>query len=425
MKLITKTTLLYLLIAVVVFGMGGFVTYNLISQEIAKETDYYLRSSLEVIDHRLARAIDRGHSLESRFNTNQINIKEVAQQATDELLFSDTLAMHPHLKQLENMRMLKVVREIGGKFYEITMIDVIVEDSDIYDSVVKIITRLFALLVFALILGSFFISKRLLHPFHHTLSKIKKFRVDDPERINLPTTGIKEFTQLNHFINEMTLQAQDEYQSLKNFSENASHEMQTPLAIAQGKLELLADGDPLDEDQYALVASAQRALSKLSHLHRSLSLLTKIENKEFDIQSTVDLSEMVYETVENFRELFEVKNLIVTTSIDKGVLATLDHYLGTILLNNLFHNAIRHNNEDGFIQVGLTPGQLQIINSGKPPTKNTGDLFNRFEKSAQHQESNGLGLAIVKEICDFHSMEISYTYATNHQIEIKFSTPAG
>ena len=221
MKLITKTTLLYLLISIVVFSIGGFVTYDLISKEIAKETDYYLESSLEVIDFRLKRAVERGYDLERRFNTNLVNIRKVEGGPVDEIHFADTIAMHPHLKQLENMRMLKVVREIGDSMYEITMIDVIVEDSDIYDSVVQIITRLFALFVLASIIGSFFISKTLLQPFHATLSKIKTFRVDKPEPIDLPATGVKEFSQLNSFINEMTDRAQDEYQSLKKFSENA------------------------------------------------------------------------------------------------------------------------------------------------------------------------------------------------------------
>ncbi|NND06466.1 MAG: HAMP domain-containing histidine kinase [Saprospiraceae bacterium] len=421
MKLITKTTLLYILISIIVFGIGGVVTYNLISKEIAKETDYYLRSSLDVIDYRLKRAVQRGYDLERRFNTSQLNIQEVEDGEVDEIYFSDTIAMHPHLKQLENMRMLKVVRDVEGKLFEITMIDVVVEDSDIYDSVVQIITRLFALLVLASIIGSFFISKTLLRPFHATLSKIKSFRVDRPERINLPSTRVKEFSQLNTFINEMTGKAQDEYQSLKKFSENASHEMQTPLAIAQGKLEILADNEQLSEAQFSQVMSAQKALGRLSQLHQSLSLLTKIENREFDQGVSTDVSQLVRETMENFKELYAMKNLTLTAQIEDAVVVNLNPHLGSILLSNLFHNAMRHNQENGFVKVNLTSNNLTIRNSGEPPNKDPALLFNRFEKSSEQTNSSGLGLAIVKEICDFHSMKISYMYDEHHQIDISFA----
>ncbi len=421
MSLTLKTILYYFVIAIFVFSIGGIVVYRLISQEIAQETDYYLSHSLEIIETRLERAVERGYNLNNRFNTNQMIIKELSSLPADtNIHYSDTLAMHPHLNQLEMMRKLNVAREVKGKFFDITIIDVIVEDSDIYDSVVQIIIRLFALFALATIIGTFLMSRSLLQPFKETLENIKKFKVMSSEPIALPATTTKEFSQLNKFLREMTSQAQQEYQILKKFSENASHEMQTPLAIAAGKLDLLTDSDNLTEEQFGLVTSAQRSLKKLSQLGQSLSLLSKIENHEFSRGEKINVSELVDEALLNFKELFDIKNLSVTTNIQGKIFKDLNPHLATILINNLFHNAIRHNIEGGRIRVIMDDHHLTISNTGAVPEKPTERMFDRFEKNNPQSDSTGLGLAIVKEICDFHNIKIDYTYNIEHQINIYF-----
>ena len=217
MNLTVKTILYYLVIAVLVFSIGGVVTYRLISEEIAKETDYYMANSLQIIEYRLQRAVERGYTLENRFNTNQLQVKELSLTPIDtNIHFTDTLAMHPHLNQLEMMRKLQVNRMVAGKYFEITMIDVIIEDSDIYESVVKIIIRLFALFTLVMIIGTFLMSRSLLKPFKETLNRIRKFNVQDPSPLKLPKTSTKEFKQLNEILGDMAARAQEEYHALKN-----------------------------------------------------------------------------------------------------------------------------------------------------------------------------------------------------------------
>lgn len=420
MNLTFKTILYYLVIAILVFSAGGVVAYRLISEEIAAETDYYMSHSLDIIEYRLKRAVERGYSLENRFNTNQLKVSELAVAPLDtNIHFSDTLAMHPHLNQLEMMRKLQVNRQIAGKYFEITMMDVIIEDSDIYESVVKIIVRLFALFTLVMIIGTFLMSHSLLKPFKETLNRIRKFNVQDPSPIQLPRTSTSEFKQLNIILSEMSGRAQKEYQALKKFSENASHEMQTPLAIASGKLDLLTDSD-LSEEQFSLVTSAQQSLKRLSQLGQSLSLLTKIENNEFTISEKTDFSEMVEDGLNNFKEFFEMKGLDLKTNIKKGVKIDLNAHLGAILLNNLINNSIKHNIEGGSVEVHLDEHHLRFRNTGAKPTMPTNQLFNRFEKNGTNSDSSGLGLAIVKEICDYHSIKIDYTYDDKHQIDITF-----
>lgn len=421
MNLTVKTILYYLVIATVVFSIGGVVTYRQISEEIAKETDYYLANSLKIIEYRLQRAVERGYTLEQRFNTNQLQVRELDYIPLDTTPnFSDTLAMHPHLNQLEMMRKLHVTKNVAGKFFEIVMIDVIIEDSDIYESVVQIITKLFALFTLVMIAGTFLMSRNLLGPFKETLKRIRNFKVQDPAPLQLPRTSTSEFRQLNQILIEMAGRAQNEYQVLKKFSENASHEMQTPLAIASGKLDLLTDSDSLTEEQFRLVTSAQKSLKKLSQLGQSLSLLTKIENKEFAVGEETDLSEMLSETLENFNEFFEMKDLKLSHDIKPGVKVNLNTHLGSILLNNLINNSIKHNIKGGSVDIALDDHHLQIKNTGIKPTVPPEQLFNRFEKNGSVNDSSGLGLAIVKEICDLHSIKIDYAYYDEHQIDVYF-----
>ncbi|NND34272.1 MAG: HAMP domain-containing histidine kinase, partial [Saprospiraceae bacterium] len=176
----------------------------------------------------------------------------------------------------------------------------------------------------------------------------------------------------------------------------------------------------LTEEQFRLVTSAQRSLKKLSQLGQSLSLLTKIENREFTRGEKIDMSELVNEALQNFKELFEIKGLSVTANIKEKILRDLNPHLGTILINNLMHNALRHNIEGGRIEVILDDKHLEINNTGAVPRTPTERMFDRFEKNDPQSDSSGLGLAIVKEICDFHSMKIDYTYDHEHQINIYF-----
>ncbi len=421
MKLQTKTILAYLLIAIIVFGIGGIVAYRLISEEISKETDYYMAHSLEIIERRLERAVEHGYKLTDRFNTNQVKIKHLPYIPQDTTVyFSDTIAMHPHLNQMETMRKLKANRKIRDEYFSITMIDVVVEASDIYESVIKIISRLFVLFAIALILGTFLLSRTLLKPFKETLNRIKSFNLQENTSLTLPKTTTKEFQQLNEFLGDMTSRAQNDYQLLKKFSENASHEMQTPLAIASGKLELLTDSENLTEDQFLLAAGAQQALKKLSQLGHSLSLLTKIENREFVIDHQTDFSAMVKEAMDNFHELFLMKNIEVVTDVKENVRIDLNQQLGSILLNNLLHNSIKHNTEGGKVNINLDENRLMIKNTGDKPIVPTSQLFERFEKGSTHADSSGLGLSIVKEICDLHDMKIGYSYNGQHVVEVSF-----
>ena len=282
MRLITKTTLLYLLLALAVFSIGGVITYQNVRKTVQEETDYALMAVLRLTVKSMKEGTPPS-SLENR----KIRIEEITapEAFSPRPVFSDTLAMHFQLERMEQQRKASIVREINGVWYRLSVTDVIIELHDVYDGVLAIMVRLFIFLTISFLIFSFIIQNNLFKPFHQTLQSIRNFTLKGKDQLSFAKTSTKEFSELNEFVQQMTQKARQDYRSLKEFSENASHELQTPLAIAQGKLELLLSSPNLSEEQLVLVQDALTSISRMSRLGTGLGLIAKIENREFQTRS--------------------------------------------------------------------------------------------------------------------------------------------
>ncbi|MDN5201042.1 HAMP domain-containing sensor histidine kinase [Fulvivirgaceae bacterium BMA10] len=418
MKLLNKITLVYLLCTLVVFAIGGIITFDIFKQEIALEEKRHLFEQMKI----LSRSISEG-SLPDALNNEKIQIDSLGVLNIKERnVFSDTLVWHPWLKRMELNLKLTSWKKIDSVFYKITLHDIVVESDDIYDGVKKSLTRTYLLLLVVIVLLNILIYVWLFKPFNITLQKIRNFSLQDAESLDLPYSSTKEFAKLNDFIERMTEKVRNDYQTLKEFSENASHEMQTPLAIAKGKMELLMESGKLSNDQLELINAAYNSISKLSKLGNSLSLLTKIENKEFHNTEEIDLSQQVKQILFDFKELLDLKNIHLEQSIEENVRLNIHPHLADILLSNLFQNAIRHNIKSGTIWVKLDHQSLTISNTGVDPDIEPDQLFDRFKKGNQSAESLGLGLAIIKKICDVNNLRVKYDYVDGeHSLVISFN----
>ena len=181
------------------------------------------------------------------------------------------------------------------------------------------------------------------------------------------------------------------------------------------------DADNLKEDQIAQISHAQSALRRLSNLSNSLALITKIENREFENPTDINLSETIGKMVEEFNELIALKSIEKEITIDESVFVHADSVLIEVLLTNLINNSIRHNVEGGKIHLSLQKHQLRIANSGPVLDIQGDELFKRFKKSNQSAKSMGLGLAIVKKICDYYGYSIRYQHQEGlHTIDVHF-----
>ena len=419
MKLFAKTTLFYLLASLIVFTIGGIVTYNKVKEEVALETDYYLNETFR----RLVNEIKSGKSI-GVLNNDKVTITKLDNSEVKDTfrVYSDTISKHPLLNRPEAYRRLVRVSKVEGQFYQFDLMDVLIESDDVYQGVTAAFVRLFVFLGLFIIVANTVFFRWILSPFYMSLRQIMLFNVKDKATIQLPDTNTRELKLLNAFILKMTHNARRDYLTLKEFTENASHEMQTPVAIAKGKLELLMESGDLSQDQLQLVQGANQALSKLSRIGKSLTLLSKIENGEFSDTRICNFSEVVAQNIDHFRELALLRNIQIQSVLPSVLQLPIDSALADILISNLIKNAIQHNENGGWINIKLQAQQLEISNSGKAPSVPTESLFNRFKKGQNSSASLGLGLAIVKKITDTQNWQVIYRFAhQTHTIRVVFS----
>lgn len=293
---------------------------------------------------------------------------------------------------------------------------------DLEEDIMHGIMIQFALIVFvlgiAIILTMRFISKRLWKPFDQTLSVIETFKLEDGVVPIMPKSDIVEFQRLTNALGKLMEESLKSYRLQKEFTENASHELQTPLAVFQGKLDLLLQQPEINESQAKIIQDLYQTTNRLSHLSRNLLLLAKIENSQFSRTESVDVVRIVDEAIpllENlsvsFHKDFAIEKLII--SANRSLLESL--------VNNLIVNAVRHNIPDGEIFVHITHNMLTVSNTSNDEKLDEHFIFNRFYRPSEKVKGNGLGLAIVKAICDYHGWDIKYEYNSGvHNFTVTF-----
>ncbi|MGM0547356.1 MAG: sensor histidine kinase [Bacteroidota bacterium] len=419
MKLVTKFILIYLAVTVFVLGVGGYVSYYVIKGELDNELKWRFLDRVERVTHLLEKGKRFGDKIRGD-NQSNLKVEALPGKVEPDVEIRDTLVWHERLQQRENNLKLVAYRNVNDTSYRITTYGALVESDDITEAVIKILLWILGLQVIGAVGVGFIVSNRLFKPFRKTLDRIKNFTLNDKKPIEAEETSVTEFDDLNRFVEEMTSKAVSDYKNLKEFAENASHELQTPLSIIKGKLELLTETD-LSPEQYQFVEGSQRSVKKLSRLSESLALLTKIENHEFTHTETVNLTKLIRESTQSFDEFIALNNLKVESELDEELTVEMHPVLADILWTNLFQNAIKHNIEQGRIKISLDKQSLEISNTGEELNSPPEELFQRFKKDNTQSNSIGLGLSIIKRIIDQYHYNISYQFNEGwHTIQINF-----
>lgn len=416
MRLNHRYTTAYSVITFFVLLIGFVIVYTAVQRSASQATIGELKNLNKII----AKQIEQGHHYREHNSRKNVTIQLVSKAKTESVEFK--VVWSEELQDnVTNVR-VTTTYEINNKYYEISSYTFMIITDDIYlNGIFMVFAWTFIFLISMVILLSEVISGYFLAPFNATLKSVKRFTIDQKANIKFQKTNTLEFQELNRFLKKMTKRAQKDFIAQKEFSENASHELQTPIAVIKAKIELLLQSH-LDEQQLIKLTSMLEELEKLSKINQSLTLLIKLENFEHKENSYIDISALIEETSIFFSDLIVMKNIKVTKNIKKGVLINMDENLIRILLNNLFSNAIRHNFVGGEIKIEISDSKLQIKNTGNPPLVPTEELFGRFKKSNQSFDSIGIGLAIVKKICEIFDHSIHYYYISSfHILEIQFS----
>ncbi len=253
------------------------------------------------------------------------------------------------------------------------------------------------------------VSKRLWKPFEQTLESIATFRIEKSRIPDLPRSDIKEFATLNEALRRLMVKSVNSYKAQKEFTENASHELQTPLAIFQAKLELLLQQPGLTEAQAEIIQDLFQMTSRLSRLNRNLLLLAKIDNEQFDNKTSIRLDTFMDKLLTSL-ETISGQLVLERRYSHEPLVIKANGALMESMVSNLIVNAVRHNRPEGKITIGIGNNALCVANTSDEPALPAEHIFNRFYRPAQDKGGNGLGLAIVKAICDYHGWVVEYGF---------------
>jgi signal transduction histidine kinase len=325
----------------------------------------------------------------------------------ERIFTQEVLNKQEHEKELR--RTIEFNIEAAGDWYLVSVSKSLEGTDKLIQVIIAITVSIILLILIATFVTNRIVLRKLWKPFYGTLHRLQQFDLSKPGKINFDATGIDEFQYLNSILDEALTKAKKDYQSLKEFTENASHELQTPLAVIQSKLDILIQNEKLSETESKTIQGAYDAVQHLKKINQSLLLLTKIENNQFSEKATIDISQQLQKKINQFSELWKAKNIEPQINLQPATL-NINMQLADILLNNLLGNATRHNFQNGNIIIHLQPKNLTVVNSGPENAIDEKILFSRFSKANHSGESFGLGLSIIKQICDTSNFICSYSF---------------
>ncbi|ABG60766.1 sensor histidine kinase [Cytophaga hutchinsonii] len=334
-------------------------------------------------------------------------------------VFKDTSMYMLNEDDLETVRLLKTVFTINhSDYYELRIISSMVEEDDLIEDLFYSLIWLYIILLISIFIVNTVLLKKIWKPFYGLLKQLESFSLHS-SNFNTPQTNVHEFKLLNTAISDLLKKNIELYNSQKQFIENASHELQTPLAISINKLELLAEKNDLSESDLSMVASAIENLHRLTRLNKSLLLLSKIENKQFTDEAQISIAEICERLTTDFSDLASFKNISLKYVNQADVSVKMNKDLADVLLSNLIKNAIVHTPANGSVQIITEAHAVTIQNSGDTALDEK-NIFMRFYKNSAEKNTTGLGLAIVKTIADKYKFKIFYSYQGMHKIKIGF-----
>ncbi|SNR35527.1 hypothetical protein SAMN06265376_10154 [Dokdonia pacifica] len=391
------STALMLLTALALF----IYTRSLLDNELEEE----LYSKVAFIEESL----NRGNSLSSVEPI--IHITRVTEIYPDVL--KDTLIYDPRQDEVEMFKELTSVVKTSSGLYEIKTRTLVIESEDIFTA---IIVSFLSILAIAFII-LFFINKsrneKMWAPFFTNLNRLKNFSLESRGQLHLESSDIEEFEELNRELQSLTEKLYIDYNNLKQFTEDVSHETQTPLAIIQAKIENIINQNNISNKQYEELTSIQNDIQRLTQLNKCLILLAKIDNDQFSNKEKVDLKKLLENRIEDFSEITNVKfNLLAS----KNAIIDIDPYLAEVLCNNLLSNALKYGDTSKPIEVIVDHRHLIVKNYGGAKIKDETKIFNRFYKEGASKKSTGLGLSIVNKVCTYYKFKPSYEYIDEQHI---------
>jgi signal transduction histidine kinase len=426
MKLLTYTSRIQLLYFLILFGIFSILFYLVLSWNVLQNVDEVLYNRkvnlLAYLEENPEAPFKEDNPLDD-FTFYPVE-GTVFQEGYES--YTDTLIYEPVDDELDEYRKLTTFVKLHSNYYRLEIIKPHLEAAEMIGIIVTTLGGLFMGLAFSFYLSQRIISRKIWKPFFEILETLRLFRFDKKELPKLPYSPINEFQMLNEAVHELTLKNKEVFESQKQFIENASHEMQTPLSVIQSRLEALIGQAELTQEQAEILEGIIGSTQRLKKLNKTLLLLSKIENRQFLLAEQVDINTIISRSMEYYEEQKDSLNITVKTETQDSVIVQGNVMLTEILVQNLLKNAFLHNKENGWVNIQTEEKKLMIANTG-PEKQEKGmvlekdKLFNRFYKQSGNPDTWGLGLAIARKIAETSGWELHYHQEEGlHVFELDF-----
>ena len=410
MKLLNITNRYYIIIALVLLLVSSaFLAYRVVYIVDNEISEHMLFEKLEVEKQlALQKDLQDIHFIIG----DRLEINPIEKFTTFKVSIKDTTIYDLYEKKKVPFRVLSYQQLVKGKSYHIKIARRLTENEQLVSGIFVTLLLVSVDIIICFYFLNRWFSSRVWNPFYRALNVLKNFDLQKGGVVHFQKSKVDEFNTLNSELKRLTDKVSRDYKNLREFTENMSHETQTPLAIIRSKLELLLQ-KAHDEEQVQQILGTLDSVNRLSKMNKGLILLTRIENDQYTGQQLLSFSQLLKKQLEDLELFISSRNIKVHTDIDEDVSRKINPHLAGILFTNLLSNAIKYNINGGDLFVKLTKKEIVIANSGEALTIPEEEVFDRFKKG-NSPDSVGLGLAIVKKIIDHDNFTIHYKYIDNH-----------
>ena len=422
MKLFYRV-LIHLLAGIfVVLSAWAFVFYWGMIEEVNDEVDDSLEDYSELI---IMRSL-AGKDLPSNDNgsNNQYFLREVDAAyalSKESICYRDSMVYIDEKNESEPARILTTLfKDKDERFYELSVYTPSIEKRDLKESIFYLLIGLFVILFVIILLINIWVFHRSMKPFYQLLEWLERYRLGkNNEKLSIET-HTTEFRKLNEAVSRYVAHSEEVFEKQKQFIGNASHELQTPLAICQNRLEMLLEDETLGEQQMSEIMKTYQTLEYLSKLNKSLLLLSKIDNHQFSEEKEVCLNEVLHRYMDDYQEVYAYRDITLRVEEEGELYWRMNETLAVVLITNLLKNSFVHNINKGSIRIVVSSSGIRFGNTASGSALDASRVFDRFYQGSKKKEgSTGLGLAIVDAVCRHSSLKIRYRFEEDmHWFEV-------
>lgn len=423
MKLIYRIIIRLLLVLTVVLTTWGILFYVAIIEEINDETD----DSLENYSENIITKALTGQNLPSHSDgsNNFYYLTEVSRtyaEDTPHIRYSDEEIFLAEKDETEPARVLKTIfKDQNGRFFELKVSTPTIEKTDLQEAILQWVIILYLTLLIIILIINIWVFYGSMKPLYVLLKWLDHYTIGQQTTPPELKNGVTEFKKLYTAAIRSAKRNQAIFEQQKQFIGNASHELQTPLAICQNRLEILSENESITEEQLQEINKIQQTLSHIIRLNKSLLLLSKIENGQYQENQDLCLNEIIQRQSEDYKEIFGYKEISLYLEEKDLLYVRMNETLAITLVTNLLKNAYVHNHHHGKIHIYIFSNRIIVSNTSTTKALDEHQIFQRFYQGQNaSQNSSGLGLSIAEAICKIYNFPLRYTYSGEHQFEIIF-----